>query len=163
MNKDIRHPFLFTLCGFVLCIMFAGNLAQARETIQVSLDMSGVNDHKMVGYIFIYKHYNDTRSARALKVPQREFGALVVNKNEWVAINLVKLSTIWLCKFGQNNHRMLVRQDGVLDQSTVFVPTKVVANGYSVCELEVLNRNDDTGDKNDKDDDDDELTIEDEE
>lgn len=30
MEREVRHPLLFTICGFVLCFMFAGNLARAE-------------------------------------------------------------------------------------------------------------------------------------
>ena len=29
MEREVRHPYLFTLCGFVLCFMFLGNLVRA--------------------------------------------------------------------------------------------------------------------------------------
>lgn len=38
MEREVRHPLLFTICGFVLCFMFAGNLARAEPPEDMTFD-----------------------------------------------------------------------------------------------------------------------------
>lgn len=38
MEREVRHPLLFTICGFVLCFMFAGNLARAESPKDMTFD-----------------------------------------------------------------------------------------------------------------------------
>ncbi|CAM3815696.1 hypothetical protein [Parendozoicomonas haliclonae] len=136
MNREVRHPFLFTLCGFVLCIMFAGNLAVAQEPRQVYLNMKNIQEYEMYGYVLVYKNPLDHRSTTNLRVFQGGIGVLDVLPGEWVAIDVIQVGTSWRCKTYQNEHRLLMGQ-GVLSQSVVISPTLQVEGDKGVCRLNI--------------------------
>ncbi len=134
MEKNARHPLLFALCGFVLCFMFASNLAKAQEANTVTLDMREIREYEMNGFILVYRNPLDKRSISSLRVFQGEQGSLSVLPGELIAVDLVQIGSIWRCKNISGEHRLLIGQGELVDDVRV-TPRLVVENERGICRL----------------------------
>ncbi|MCL6270708.1 hypothetical protein M3P05_12315 [Sansalvadorimonas sp. 2012CJ34-2] len=137
MERDVRHPSLFTLCGLVLCLMFMGNLAKAEEPLAIYLNMSDFTNEQYRGFMQVYDEPLDQTSEALLRVYPGAIRMMDVEPGEWVAINVAMISTIFPCKNNQDEHRIEVGT-GSLTQSVIITPRLAVEGNSSVCRLEIV-------------------------
>ena len=137
MERDVRHPSLFALCGLVLCLMFMGNLAKAQEPLALYLNMSDFTDDFYRGFVQVYEEPLDHNSEALLRVFPEAIRAMEVEPGEWIAVNVSLIGTIYPCKNNQNKHRMEVGT-GSVPQPVIITPQLVSEGNRSVCRLEII-------------------------
>ncbi len=146
MERDVRHPHLFTLCGFVLCIMFASNLALAatvsppkKPTVMIYLRVSDLVGTGMDGFIATYaREHSQQYSTLTRVIPDGDMNMERIRAyvGEWVTVNLTQISALYRCKNYQDAYRFQVGK-GALMQDAVITPRLTVERESTVCRLDI--------------------------
>ncbi len=136
MERDVRHPSLFTLCGLVLCLMFMGNLAKASEPLAIYLNMTDFTSQYM-GVIQVYDEPQSQSDKVSLRVYPGAIRIVDVNRGEWLAINVSRNSVIFPCKDSKNEHRIQAGK-GAIAQAVIVTPRVAVEGDKPVCRLEIV-------------------------
>ena len=141
MEREVRHPYLFTLCGFVLCFMFIGNLARAdrpypAKGIPVYLNMHNAQESRLQANMLAYSSPVALSSEVNIRVFAGTIGVQTVLYREWIAVSLTLGDIIHLCKDYQNQHRIEVGK-GELTGGVVIEPRLTVEGNSTVCRLDM--------------------------
>ncbi|WP_281648836.1 hypothetical protein [Parendozoicomonas sp. Alg238-R29] len=142
MEREVRHPYMFALCGFVLCFMFLGSLVRADgslppKTMPIYLNMSEAQEARLKGFMLVYDKPVDMTSSVSTRVFSGDIGVQSVVMGEWIAVNLTLISSIFPCKDYQNQHRIEVGK-GALSQGVVVTPRLTVEGDSTVCRLDII-------------------------
>ncbi|MTI14746.1 hypothetical protein [Sansalvadorimonas verongulae] len=142
MEREVRHPYLFTLCGFVLCVMFLGNLARADSsipprTIPVYLNMSEAQEARLQGNMLAFHSSVAFTPEVNMRVFSGDIGVQSVRFGEWITVHLTLLSSSFRCRDYQNQYRLEVGKN-ILRQGVVVTPRLTVEGDSTVCRLDII-------------------------